>query len=114
METRSSAFGVRKLAVLLALVATVAVLLVLFRHELSLEAVAEKEQRILDFGRAHPVLVVAMSFAVYVVVTGLSVPGALVLTLANGWLLTQLYGRLYGFLAAIVLVSFASAIGATI
>jgi uncharacterized membrane protein YdjX (TVP38/TMEM64 family) len=114
LPTRPSTFGYRKLGVLLLLIAAVTVLLILFRDELSLAAVAEQEQRILDFGRAHPVLVVAISFAVYVVVTGLSVPGALVLTLANGWLLTQLYGRLYGFLAAMLLVSFASAIGATI
>ena len=38
----------------------------------------------------------------------------LALTLANGWLLTQLYGKTFGFLAAMLLVSFASAIGATL
>src|SRR5207302_7357733 len=55
---------------------------------------------------ASPLLFGAAFFAVYVLVTGASVPGAAVMTLAAG--------ALFGLLWGIVLVSFASAIGATI
>ncbi|MEX2288470.1 MAG: TVP38/TMEM64 family protein [Planctomycetaceae bacterium] len=107
-------FGLRKLFAFLAIVAVVALLFFYYRDRLSLQAVADQEASLLEFGLAHPVLVVAISFVVYVAVTGLSLPGALPLTLANGWLLTQLFGKAYGFLTAMLLVSFASTIGATL
>ncbi len=54
----------------------------------------------------HPLLAGLIYFALYVIVTGLSVPGAAVLTLAGG--------ALFGFWYALLLVSFASTIGATL
>jgi len=54
----------------------------------------------------HPWRTALGFFALYVVVTGLSVPGALVLTLVAG--------ALFGVLWGTVIVSFASSIGATI
>jgi len=54
----------------------------------------------------YPLLVAAVFFAVYVLVTALSLPGAAVMTLAAG----ALFGVVYGT----VLVSFASTIGATL
>ena len=54
----------------------------------------------------NPLLVAAVFFAIYVLVTALSMPGAAVMTLAAGALLGLGYGTL--------LVSFASAIGATL
>ena len=54
----------------------------------------------------NPLLVAAVFFAIYVLVTALSLPGAAVMTLAAGALLGLGYGTL--------LVSFASAIGATL
>ena len=51
-------------------------------------------------------LVYAVAFLVYVAVTGLSLPGAIVLTLTCGWL--------FGFWRGLVLVSFASTTGATV
>lgn len=54
----------------------------------------------------NPLLAGAMYFAVYVTVTALSLPGAAVMTLAGG--------ALFGFWYALVLVSFASSIGATL
>lgn len=45
-------------------------------------------------------------FALYVLVTALSLPGAVIMTLAGG--------ALFGFLPALIVVSFASAIGATL
>jgi uncharacterized membrane protein YdjX (TVP38/TMEM64 family) len=54
---------------------------------------------------AHPGETVAIFFAVYVVVTGLSLPGAAILTLVAG--------ALFGLLWGVVIVSFASTLGAT-
>ncbi|HCP76183.1 MAG TPA: pyridine nucleotide-disulfide oxidoreductase, partial [Pusillimonas sp.] len=54
----------------------------------------------------QPVLVGAVYFAVYVVVTALSLPGAVIMTLAGG--------ALFGLFWGVVLVSFASTIGATL
>lgn len=55
---------------------------------------------------AHPGQAAALFFAAYVAYTGLSLPGAALLTL--------LAGAVFGLLWASVLVSFASAIGATV
>lgn len=54
----------------------------------------------------NPVTVAVVFFAVYVLVTALSLPGAAVMTLAAG----ALFGVVYGT----ILVSFASTIGATL
>lgn len=51
-------------------------------------------------------MVYGVAFLVYVVVTGLSLPGAAVLTLVYGWY--------FGLFRGIVLVSFASTAGATL
>jgi pyruvate/2-oxoglutarate dehydrogenase complex dihydrolipoamide dehydrogenase (E3) component/uncharacterized membrane protein YdjX (TVP38/TMEM64 family) len=56
--------------------------------------------------RAHPWQTVLVYFAVYVAVTGLSLPGATLLTLAGG----AVFGLLWGTL----IVSFASSLGATL
>ncbi|MBB3059911.1 TVP38/TMEM64 family protein [Microbulbifer rhizosphaerae] len=53
---------------------------------------------------AHPLALAAAFFAVYVLVTALSLPGAAVLTLAAG--------ALFGFLWGSLIVSFASSLGA--
>jgi len=53
----------------------------------------------------HRALVILVYFVVYVVTTSLSLPGAAVLTLAGG--------ALFGLLTGTLIVSFASAIGAT-
>lgn len=54
----------------------------------------------------HPLLFAGIFFGVYVLVTGLSIPGAAVMTL--------LAGALFGVVWGTVLVSFASTIGATL
>jgi dihydrolipoamide dehydrogenase len=56
--------------------------------------------------RAQPLHAAAIYFVIYVVVTGLSLPGAAVMTLAGG--------AIFGLLWSTVLVSFASTIGATL
>ena len=55
---------------------------------------------------AHPLQTGAIYFAIYVIVTGLSLPGAAVMTLAGG--------AIFGLLWGTILVSFASTIGATV
>ncbi|MDB4542898.1 pyridine nucleotide-disulfide oxidoreductase, partial [bacterium] len=54
----------------------------------------------------HPLLAGLVFFMVYIAVTALSVPGAAIMTLAGG--------ALFGFWYALLLVSFASSIGATL
>lgn len=54
----------------------------------------------------HPVQTSAAYFLVYVLVTGLSLPGAVVMTLAGG--------AIFGLFWGLVLVSFASSLGATV
>src|SRR5262247_1220424 len=56
--------------------------------------------------RAHPLLTAAIYFAIYVAVTGLSLPGAAVMTLVGG--------AIFGLLWGTIIVSFASTIGATL
>jgi pyruvate/2-oxoglutarate dehydrogenase complex dihydrolipoamide dehydrogenase (E3) component/uncharacterized membrane protein YdjX (TVP38/TMEM64 family) len=58
------------------------------------------------FYRSHPMQAVGGFFLVYVLVTGLSLPGAVPLTLAGG--------AVFGLLWGTVIVSFASTIGATL
>ena len=59
-----------------------------------------------SFYREHPMRTVGGFFLVYVLVTGLSLPGAVPLTLAGG--------AVFGLLWGTVIVSFASTIGATL
>ncbi len=67
---------------------------------------ARHETSLRNFGVEHPVLVYVIAFAIYVIATGLSLPGAAVLTLAVGWY--------FGWARGLILVSFASTSGATI
>lgn len=58
------------------------------------------------FIEANPVSSIAIFFALYVAVAGLSLPGAAILTLASG--------ALFGLTTGLIIVSFASSIGATL
>ncbi len=67
----------------------------------------KSQQAVIDeLYRANPLQTVAAFFLVYVVATGLSLPGATILTLAAG--------AIFGLLWGTVIVSFASSIGATL
>ena len=79
---------------------------VAFREHISLAALAQRESQLKAFQQEHPVAVYGVAFAVYVAVTGLSLPGAAALTLLMGWYFGVVHGT--------VLVSFASTTGATI
>jgi pyruvate/2-oxoglutarate dehydrogenase complex dihydrolipoamide dehydrogenase (E3) component/uncharacterized membrane protein YdjX (TVP38/TMEM64 family) len=73
---------------------------------LQLEVVQQRIDELRAWYAGNPLLAGAIYFAVYVAVTALSVPGAAVMTLAGG--------ALFGFWYALLLVSFASSIGATL
>lgn len=73
---------------------------------LTFEALKESRAQFAARRDAAPFGVAAAYFAIYVVVTALSLPGALILTLAGG--------ALFGLVLGTLIVSFASTIGATL
>lgn len=95
-----------KVAAGVLLAAVVGFVWIQYGDRLSLENLAARESAIREYGLSHPVLVYAITVLVYVSVTGLSLPGATVLTLVVGWY--------FGFWRGLVLVSFASTAGATL
>lgn len=104
----------KKLLVLAGVVFAAGLVYYLFRDELTLSALARHEERLRSFGTEHPAVVVAASFAIYVIVTGLSLPLATGMTLALGWLFKVLFGEWAGLATAVLTVSFASAAGSTL
>ncbi|MBK9656069.1 MAG: FAD-dependent oxidoreductase [Rhodanobacteraceae bacterium] len=93
---------------LLALIAGAIVAFFAFdlHHLLTLDALRAQRTALSATIAAQPVLSAGIYFAVYVVVTALSLPAAALLTLAGG--------ALFGFGPGLLLVSFASTIGATL
>jgi pyruvate/2-oxoglutarate dehydrogenase complex dihydrolipoamide dehydrogenase (E3) component/uncharacterized membrane protein YdjX (TVP38/TMEM64 family) len=95
----------------LAIVAVIALLAIAFfafdlNHLLTLEGLKSSQAQFEAWRTASPALVVAGFFLTYVLVTALSLPGAAVMTLAAG--------ALFGLFSGILIVSFASSIGATL
>lgn len=95
-----------KIALLLAVLAAACLLYWRFGHLLQLDDLAEREAQLKAFQSSSPVLVFGIALVVYVAVTGLSLPGAALLSLVIGWY--------FGFWRGLVLVSFASTMGATV
>jgi len=95
-----------KLLILAVIVAVAGVLYWQFGAYLSLEKLAQQETSLRSFQEQHPVLVFGIAFLIYVTATGMSMPGAAALTLVYGWY--------FGFVEGLILVSFASTLGATI
>jgi uncharacterized membrane protein YdjX (TVP38/TMEM64 family) len=95
-----------RLAVLGAVVALAAVIFALYRDRLDLHALAARETQLRTWYEAHPLAALAIAFVAYAVVTGLSIPGGVVMSVLYGWL--------FGFWRALIVVSFASTTGATI
>jgi pyruvate/2-oxoglutarate dehydrogenase complex dihydrolipoamide dehydrogenase (E3) component/uncharacterized membrane protein YdjX (TVP38/TMEM64 family) len=73
---------------------------------LSFDYLQSQRAAIIDYYRANPLATVLAYFLVYVLVTGLSLPGAAIMTLAGG--------GVFGLLWGTVIVSFASTLGATL
>jgi len=72
----------------------------------SLETLKAQQAAIDANYQAHPLRTVLLFFLAYVVVTGLSLPGAAIMTLAGG--------AVFGLVAGTIIVSFASSAGATL
>ena len=95
--------------IILLIVAIVAIALFFFfdLHEIvTLENAQAQRESVLEFYRENPVLMVVGFALVYIAVTGLSLPGAAILTLVAG--------AIFDLLVGVVLVSFASTIGASL
>lgn len=96
----------KALILLLAAAALLAYFVFDLGQYLSLENFKTQQAEILAAKNAQPVLYMAGFFLIYVAVTGLSIPGAAIMTL--------IAGALFGLVLGTILVSFASTIGATL
>ena len=96
-----------RIALLLFIVVLIAAFFVFdIQQFLSLEMLKSKQADIEAYRADHPGFSIAIYALVYIAVTGLSLPGAAILTLAGG--------AIFGLLWGTVIVSFASSIGATL
>jgi len=96
-----------KLLVLAALAIAAGAFFALGGHRyLTFQNIKDQQDAILSFYQSHPWQTALGYFLVYVAVTGLSLPGAAVMTLVGG--------AVFGLFWGVVLVSFASSIGATL
>jgi uncharacterized membrane protein YdjX (TVP38/TMEM64 family) len=77
-----------------------------FHHELSLHAVAKREDALRQYQQAHPLLLPLIVLAIYVGATGISIPIGIVLSIGCGWL--------FGIWEGTVLVSFAATAGSIV
>jgi uncharacterized membrane protein YdjX (TVP38/TMEM64 family) len=73
---------------------------------LTLDNLKSRQESIISYRNVHPFLATAVYALIYIAVTGLSLPGATILTLAGG----AFFGLFWGTL----IVSFASSLGATL
>lgn len=97
----------KKLSLLLVIVALLTSWFVFdLGQYLSLEYLKEQRESFQNLTAANPILVLGGFFLLYVIVTAVSLPGASIMTLAGA--------ALFGFWPALLLVSFASSIGATL
>lgn len=93
------------------LVGVLAAIVVLFfvfdlGHYLTLDYIKTQQFQIEHYYSENRVLTLALFFIIYVVVTGASLPGAAILTLAGG--------AIFGLVTGLLLVSFASSVGASL
>ncbi len=97
----------RKLALLIVVLALIAAFFLFdIGSYLSFENLKASRDEIVAWREARPLLALVIAFMVYVAVTALSLPGAAVMSLA--------IAAVFGFFTALVLISFASTIGATL
>ena len=75
-------------------------------HMLDLDYLRAQRAVFAEHYTRHPLQSLGLFFGLYVLVTGLSLPGATILTLAAG--------ALFGLVTGVILVSFASTLGATL
>jgi uncharacterized membrane protein YdjX (TVP38/TMEM64 family) len=99
--------GMGKIGVLLLVLAAIAAFFLLdLGSYLTLEGLKARQEQLAGFVEREPLLAIGGFFLIYVAVTALSLPGAAILTLAAG--------AVFGLWWGILIVSFASTIGATL
>ena len=97
----------KKLLISVALVVTIAAFFLLgLQRYFTLDYLKAQHAAINQYYAANPLTTAAIYFAIYIAVTALSLPGAAIMTLAAG--------AVFGLIWGTVIVSFASAIGATL
>lgn len=99
-ETKSG-LNAGKIAVVLAIgVAVAAFFYFDLSRFLSLQSLKDNRDYLLSFTETHTALAAALFVLTYVAVTGLSLPGAVILTLAGGFLFGAVWGMLFVNLGA--------------
>jgi pyruvate/2-oxoglutarate dehydrogenase complex dihydrolipoamide dehydrogenase (E3) component/uncharacterized membrane protein YdjX (TVP38/TMEM64 family) len=97
----------RRIALLLAALAIVAAFFAFgLDRYLGLDALKQSQLSLRAWDAQHPWTSAAIYFAIYALVTALSLPGATILTLAGG--------AVFGLWRGLLIVSFASSVGATL
>lgn len=96
----------KKTAVLVAILVLIGIGYFYLKDYATLDFVKSKQVEFTVYYEANRILVLLVFFLMYVGVTALSLPGAALMTL--------LAGALFGLLVGVLLVSFASSIGATL
>lgn len=105
-RSAGKATSLRKAGLAITTLAGVFAVWCLLGDELTLPALAAREVELRAWQHNSPAVATLLAGLFYIVVTGLSLPGATVLTLLYGWW--------FGWKQGVVLVSFASTAGATI
>ena len=75
-------------------------------HHLSLGSLKQNLQGLQTYQQGHPFVAISIYMGIYIMMAALSLPGATLLTLAGG--------AIFGLLKGVIIVSFASTIGATL
>lgn len=93
------------------LIGLIAVILISFFYfdlsqYLTLEYIKAQQQQVDQYYADNQALTIAGYFIIYILVTGASLPGAAILTLAGG--------AIFGLLTGLIIISFASTIGASL
>jgi len=101
----------RQVAKKTAIVALIIICVALFKYlglgqYLTLAYLQQSHARFAELYAARPLAVIATYMLIYILVTALSLPGAVIMTLAGG--------ALFGLVVGTVVISFASTIGATL
>jgi uncharacterized membrane protein YdjX (TVP38/TMEM64 family) len=107
MENNMNSNLIKKIALIVAGSALAAIFFAFdLQQYLTLDYLKESQARFADLYHTRPVMVIGVYMAIYILVAALSLPGAVILTLAGG--------ALFGLATGLLVVSFSSSIGATI
>ena len=112
-EKPASASKLLRMIAAAVVLAVVVVFFALQRNDSLLDGLIRQQAQWTSMLQSRPLLVLLSAFGLYVLVTGLSLPGAAVLTLLISYLLQQTWPGWRGGIVATVLVSFASTCGAS-